>query len=603
MKIKILFVLMFLLTNSHIVFSKDLTLRYYIYVNQQQKGLMSLKIGNGTFHSEYYNVDMNDRIPFYYPKKSGRFDSEMYSSELSFDSISYDIFKRSQDVPQKLNIPAMYKRDGKSIMVNRKDGLAKLVFDQIPMVCLENILIGLHDGIIKETQPLFLYEESTKSQFIIYYEKKGTQKIRLNNKHVNAETLLFLRKNIPGQPPKTLFELNVCKKVPVRIASISKRWELNLYQMGKVQMDQFDRTDEFIKRAKVKIANHHGERGFFSGKLTNYKYTANKFVFNYSKIVSASKYQTNELVKKYLKQKYLKSNYSMSSRDSFLSGYYDPLKISMVGQNYSIFISDRKICSELKKSGRNIENSCWFETLQDSINISSDEFIDTIQSEYTSRPTVSQIENEGFVITQGEKKIDCNQALAHFKKHKPEMFSNTSNHKIYCLPGQTKSSMSVSIYFDRQIPVNYTSPEVKKIAVKYLAKMIAGSEASVNMNALNNALKRKKTQVGSIENDGYILDISAHIIRNYEKKLLDQACSQLKKRYTNANFSITRATPDYRSCQCTLSGESYIPQREVSMEDTLFMKNSMLRFFKHEIKTQGQFWIYPTVPDVSNLCW
>jgi hypothetical protein len=89
MKTKMVCIILLVLLCSQSAFTKELTLRYYIYVNQQPKGLMSLKISDATFQSEYFNVDINDRIPFYYPKKKGLFDSEMFSSELSFGEISY----------------------------------------------------------------------------------------------------------------------------------------------------------------------------------------------------------------------------------------------------------------------------------------------------------------------------------------------------------------------------------------------------------------------------------------------------------------------------------------------------------------------------------
>lgn len=605
-------IILLVLLCSQSAFTKELTLRYYIYVNQQPKGLMSLKISDATFQSEYFNVDINDRIPFYYPKKKGLFDSEMFSSELSFGEISYNditykIFKESLKVPENLRIPTMYKRDGKSIMINQKDGLAKLVFDQIPMVCLENIIIGLQNGKITEKQHLFLYEESTKSQFVIYYEKHDKEKIQLNQKNVTAEKLIFLRKNIPGQPAKPIFELNLCKNVPVRIASLSKRWELNLYQMGQIEMAKYDRTKTFLDIAKTKIANHHHKYGTFSGQI-HHKFSRDKFMFTYTKDTPAKKYDTHELIKNYLKKEYGKTSHYGSNDSLFGGSNYDRFNIDMMGQNYSVFISDRKICDELRKSGyKSISNNCLYELKEEVLLIDSDEFIRTIQKEYDSPLEVKNIAEDGYpgkhVIVQGDMEIDCNKALTHFIKHTKRNINKLSNCKIRCPSAFTQGTVQVTISINNQIPIIYSSHETRTIAAQYLAKIVSGSHLSMNINQLSKQLRRKKTEVHYIDNDGYVLDIPKHLITNYEKSLLDKACKQYKQTYTHSNFIISKATPDYISNQCILVGESYIPQSDVTMEDTLFREKPMLRFFKKEITTQDQYWIYPTVPEISDLCW
>jgi hypothetical protein len=601
MNIRVYFAVLSLLLMSQTVFAEKLTLRYHIYVNNYQKGLMSLTVENNKFQSEYFNVDLNDRIPFYYPKKSGKYDLNLYSSELTFGDIVYDIFKEAQKVPAHLTIPEMYKRAGKSIMISRKEGLATLVFDKIPMVCLENILIGLYEKKIKENDLLYLYEESTKSQFIIFYVKKGRDRIKLNKQNVMAETYLFMRKNIPGQPAKPIFKLNCCNNIPVRITSLSERWVLNLYKMGKEQIEKFDRTDEFMSRARIKIANNHDSHGSFKGHVSH-QFSRNRFNFQYKTTKSLTKYSNKDLIKKHLYKNYKDS--SPNTQNDFIGsiGFMD-VKTDVNSNDHVIYISDRNICTYLKRSGKKIDSSCQFETETKANTINYRTFINTIKGSYKEELVCWNVGQNlpKYVIAKktviGEnsnfQEINCKQALKHFVKHSSVKISNPID--IKCPSGMSSDCEDIVIYSQVKNKINYESNQIKKYAARILEKQL---NYSLNTNRIAQQMDRVKIK----GREGYELRIPMQRIRDFEKSLLNRECQHYRSQYTRSVFTITNALADYNTYQCTLSGESYIPQTEVTMENTLFLRDKMLRFFKHHIKTQGQYWIYPTVPDVSNLC-
>jgi len=593
MNIRIYITVLSLLLISQAVFAEKLTLRYRIYVNNQQKGLMSLTVENNEFQSEYFNVDLNDRIPFFYPKKSGRFDLNMYSRELTFGNIVYDIFKESQKVPAHLNVPDMYKRAGKSIMISRKEGLTTLVFDKIPMVCLENILIGVYEKKINENDLLYLYEESTKSQFIIFYEKKGRVRIKLNKQNVMAEKYLFMRKNIPGQPAKPIFQLNCCNNIPVRIASLSERWVLNIYKMGKEQMEKFDRTDAFLSRARIRIANHHESFGSFKGHVTH-QFKRNSFDFQYKTTKRLTKYTDNGLINKYLYKKY--KDPSPGTQNMFIGsvGKLD-IKTDLKDHNYVIHVSDRTICTYMKKSGIRIDSGCQNETSITSITVDFDEFVRTIQGSYKEDLVCKDVGQNirKYVIAQksSNQEINCRNALTHFNKSK--RIANPID--IKCPSGMSSSCEDIVIYSQIEKKIDYESNKIKGYAAKCLIKQL---DSSLDSYQIAQQMQRVRTK----GREGYELRIPIQRIKELEKSLLNTECQNYRNRYSRSNFTITSALPDYDLHQCTLSGQSSIPQTEVTMENTLFQRDNMLRFFKNHIQTKGQYWIYPTVPDVSNLC-
>jgi hypothetical protein len=562
---------------------------------------MSLKIVDNSFHSQYFNVSENDRIPFYFNKKSGQFDSDIFSKKLSFNSLVYDVFRQADQVPSHFNIQKMYKRDDKAIMIDRKTQLPKLIFDQIPLVCLENIMIGLYEQKFSEKQHLFLFEEGSKSQFIIYYVRKGTQKIKLNDQTVNAEQLIFMRKNIPGQPDKPVFELNLCdNSIPVRVASLSKRWELNLYKMGKEEKQRYDRTQNFLNIAKMKIKNHHTDSPK-SIEIIKYTFNNRKFSFDYKNVHKLQNLNNNTLVKQFIESTYAdysRSGYGISKMDYY--GSHKNLQITDTAKGYVIFISDRNTCSQIRASRISITD-CQYITYKTTRTISKYDFISSISNKYGDVSCIA-VKNEmyldlesndyalGFPGTQ--EKINCNEAASYYVKNS----ENLKNMKLInsdCYQGIREFCGKVTLTLSYNKKIDFKSAEIKEYAAKYLANII-DHESSFDINKLSNSLVRKK--------NGYELYIPKYEITNYKKEVINNKCEKAKRQYSDTVFTIYKLIPDYQDFQCTLYGKSSVPQGMVRYEDTIFLTNPELQFFRDSIVTDGPYWIFTTVPEVKHIC-
>jgi len=605
MRFRLLTLIILILSFDQNLLAEDLSFRYQIFVNQQKQGIMSLKLSGNSFYSQYFNVSEDDRIPFFYPEKSGKFSDRMYSEELSFKNISYLIFNESKKVPDEWAIQKMYKRDDKALMLDKKSLLPKLIFDQIPMVCLESIIIGIRDKKISENQHLFLFEEGSKSQFIVYFIRNGESVISINNQNVKTEQITFMRKNIPGQPDKPVFEMNLCKNsLPVRIASISKRWELNLYKMGKEEKQQFDRTNEFLKIANNNIINHH-RYSKKKAQIVNHQFLKDTFEYQYNVPYPLKKQSENELVKLYLRHEYLDKAYDEK-------GFFSKnLTIKKIGMDYSLFVSDLDICSEYKQYYQ-IDQSCQNIIKEHSKNIDKEMFIQAIQSKYGNIYCVEDDHNLfRLTIIETGKLLNCNEAVNYYIDNNPQLKRLGDPYYIECEPGYSDFLCGlITVRFKSKEKIDYNSPMAKEYAAKFLLKQL---DTNINRKTNNNIEKIKKQLTREINTKksylilqesegGYELRISSKQILNFERSIIDKECLIAKQLYTNSNFNISKSEPDYLKYKCTLHGKSNIPQSNVTLESTLFPLHDDLRFFKKDIITKSQFWIFPTIPKVINLC-
>jgi len=577
------------------IYAANVTFRYHILLNQRKQGLMSLKVSGNTFQCQYFNVSQNDRIPFYFSKKAGKFDSNMFSEEISFHTQTYDIYKKAKDIPSEYSVQTMIRRrDDKAVMIDRKTQLPKIVFDQIPLVCFENILIGLYTQKFSEKQPLFLYEEGSKSQFIIYYERKGQQNIQLNNKTVQAEKLIFKRQNVPGQPGKPVFELNMCKSVPVRVSSLSRRWELNLYKMGNEIQQTYDRTGKFKNIARVKIKNHHNlsSHGI---DILSHSFNQNTFSFKYKNVYKLAAFDKSKLVKEFIKNKYSQQSNSYRSRNSF----HDKLNIKQMKSGYVVTISNKNICSELSKiPGYRIKNDKYLtQTITHKVSKTefkfeiSDKFENVHCKNFADEDLPDQYE---LAFKESGKKLNCKKAAKYYIKQTGKYKNSGDFIDAHCTTGFSDYLCGdVRLTFQKKDRIDFSTPENKKYAAKYLANTL-GSESSFNITKLSNRLVFNKK--------GYELHIPMSEIAKYRNEKINRLCQSAQQKYTDARFTIEKNTPNYNAFQCTLYGKSEIPLSMVGYEDTIFIKHPELRFFKNTIQTKGANWIFPTIPEIKNLC-
>jgi len=611
---KIIYISIFALSlhvlNYSIAFSSDMTVRYYVHVNQVKKGLMSLVITQNSFSSEYFDLNDNDRIPFYCPKKSGKFEKSIYSTKLIFGSTGYDIYNDYKDIPEKIPIIKAYKRPDKTFMVDSNTNLPKLIIDKIPMVTLENVIIGILKNVIKENEFLYLYEESSKSQFKIYYERMGKSQIILNNKNVWVEKLIFKRKNIPGKPDKPTFEVNICQKnIPVRIASLSKRWELYLYEKGQKKKKYYDRTDKFLNKAKITASNHHNSIPK-KINITDHKFISDKFNYFYNITYPLSKYSENSIATKYFEKMFKsKSNYSYQN-NSLNNTYYNRSNNFIKTNGLFIYnIDDKDICEAID-SVENVTNDCKYIEKNKTDTIQLKNFVKVVNPGYNISDFEIRRQNNGQYIlfnTFIKKEINLKEALSKYLKNE-QLYTSLKYtiELVKIMPGFVDSTFDSYDNFDTTIryslsfkeKINYNSDYAKKKAAQIIGDKLSNKDYLIDYNRLLKKIKRFNNE----DEKGYKIVFSTKELTRYKHDLLNNECFNKVKTYSNSKYIIDDKRVDYDSSSCTLYMQSNIPQSEISLEESLFLVHPELKYFQNEISVEGKSWSYYTVPVIQNIC-
>jgi len=224
------------------------TLRYKIFVNAAYTGDLLLTLYQNKFKSTFLSIEKNDRIPFYSESKSGRFVQDLYSKQLTFDQREYRMYYDYKNLPEAVYTHQAYRTAKKAFIVDHMNNKIRYAIDNVPVVSFENIIIGfIRNKMILSHNDMILFEDGTNSLFRIYLKQSSEKQIikRFMGRKCSCQTYYCFRQNVAGQPAKKLFVIDVSNTdIPVRIASVSGRWELVIdeYLDGEiipVELDQY----------------------------------------------------------------------------------------------------------------------------------------------------------------------------------------------------------------------------------------------------------------------------------------------------------------------------------------------------------------------------
>jgi len=355
-------IILLLITNiliPHVAFainfkSDNYYLRYHFLINQKQRGYMWLNKGQNEYHSKYLDIHEYDRIPFFYPSKSGKFENDIYATEMTFQNIRYVVYNNLDKAPQSIQTYIKGDKSTKSVLANN-EGLPKLIIDKIPMVTIENIIIGFIQGGIKKEQEFILYEEGSKAHFRIYFENVGKNRTNVGNTSCEVYSYECKRKGLPDQTDKTIFHIDVSVKtgVPVRISSISGRWIMILQGIGKPTQKMYDQTDDYIMIAQKRLTE------FFKPRIPQITIRdrsindRDDFSFLFDAFFPVKFYDDFQLAAKYFYTELSKKGHPKCIDDksfnvnSIISGLVNGKPV------FFLFASNREICTLLSQNGYN----------------------------------------------------------------------------------------------------------------------------------------------------------------------------------------------------------------------------------------------------------
>jgi len=250
----IIFVMMVFIA-SNCCYATDLindnyTLRYYVQMKKEQKkGLLSLKKMKTGFESEYGG----DKIPLFFPKKSGTFVDSIYSTSLEFGEKKYTIYLDTANTPKRVKRFIKGAKDNKSVLVDQENNLPTLLFEKIPMVTIENIIIGFLTQRIRERESMMLYEEGINQHARIYFLRDQQETIEIDKLRCTATRYICKRTSVPGTPDKNSFYVwRSPSGIPVRIAAANGKWDLMIHAIGHEATLSYD----IAKDCEVYAQNH-----------------------------------------------------------------------------------------------------------------------------------------------------------------------------------------------------------------------------------------------------------------------------------------------------------------------------------------------------------
>jgi hypothetical protein len=265
--------------NGHAIdlVNSNYSLRYYVEMKKEnKKGLLSLKKMKDKFESEYGG----DNIPLFFPKKTGTFVDSIYSTSLEFGEKKYTIYLDTENTPKRVKRFIKGATHNKSVMVDQKNNLPTLLFEKIPLVTIENIIIGFLTQRIKENEPMMLYEEGINQHARIYFEKDKQDTIYIDKLRCSATRYICKRTSIPEESDKNSFYVwRSSDGIPVRIVAANDKWELMIHAIGYEKIETYDIAEnckvyarDHIQELMQTTADIHISNSYFRNNQFHYQY-------------------------------------------------------------------------------------------------------------------------------------------------------------------------------------------------------------------------------------------------------------------------------------------------------------------------------------------
>lgn len=540
-------------------------LKYGIKVNDHDKGTLSMIVLPSYFTSKYHGITNADQIPFFARSKSGRWDNGLFSSEFSFNGHKYDVYNDLAKAPDTVLEEVRGDATKRAAIVDIKDGLPRLIFDKIPAVVFENLLIGFLENTIEPGKDMLLFEDSGRSILRIFMEIAQDQiPLKVQNRDCSTREYVCKRQVGAGREAKSIFKIFVTPKgIPVRVASLSGRWEMDIADY-RVQdkMTRYPLKDMFDEIAKDEVRRLI-ERSAFSVDVEMVKHTADSYTYTYKTEIHLPLPSGRELAAaELLLKKYL------PGRDSELH-QNAAIHVHETHDQYCVSALNTEISKELAHQNRVISSSdASWKTVTDE-EVDAKDFLKTILK---FSPSLSSCSDSSYRVIspqfQGEPSIYiiCENKYGKTLEHLDEeayfyVKADKGLHYLYDIkPLSMSRSIVKNVLIDKKsrnpkkiilaykyFPRN-DSPEKKfELAAEVVAEKLIGRRDLLpgEIARIKNALKPQGGQYS------FLLCVPAELLADYDRNYLDDTCKDIKDRVNANTYRLIRN-------KCILEGESNI---------------------------------------------
>jgi len=539
-----------------VVLNDNITLIYDIKINSVNNGTIYLTKDHSKFISKYNNVSTNNRLPFYFPDKSGIYNDNFLLKTINFSNQKYDIYYDYNQIPSSIKLKKAYKNKNKAFIIDNKSMLIKYIIDNIPVVTFENIILGFLNKKILEKKEMILFEEGSKSLFRIYFKLSQNNCVQIiNGRKKSFKRYYCLRKNIPGQKDKELFIIDITNNyIPLRIASLSGRWEIIMKEIFSGNII-FVNINDYIKEiAEKKIQSKYGssyDKSNLNIDNIQQKYDQNNQYYMYDFTLNKKIMQSQAFIN--IAAKYFKKVY-------FPDEIYEPHE-----DHISIFDNKFIIHASLNEINKLYAKKYYFEN-EKNIEVDLYEFIKIIQPYYKNiKLETCDTASKQTVICYMDKNgkpeiLDIDNAAAqHYinSKYKNQNNFVIDNSYAYSYSSNYSDFDSViSISYKEIISSRINETIKKEIAVKIISYKLFHKEPYVEKNIYQ---KLKKY------NDGYAIEITKNIIDQFVNKRFAEICS---KKYSDHSNNVI-----YRSGNCEIKGKGKINIDDIKY----FIRNKIIQ--------------------------
>jgi hypothetical protein len=567
----------------------DLTYKYYIDINSQSKGMLTVTKEQDSFHSEYFGVTAEDRLPFYSRKKTGSYRDGVYATSLSFDGDAFDIYYEKDKAPKGVDEYLRGDSSQKAIVWNPATGRPRLSFDRIPAVTLENILLGMLNRSFKVGEYYYLLEGAKNSGLRLYCEKEESIPAEAGSDvKCGSASYLFKRTNVPGEPDVPLFRVIVNKdNVPLKVVSNSGRWGLRLGGISQgVQTVEFDQNSALVimaqKDFRSKALRAAGDKADFSdfdfkitsqnGDIVNYgfQFKASGFVFEDDRGLAVR----------------LLAERIHGYRASVDSGLAKSLEDDSRG--YYVEVENDDVCDEYRKSysSGKVDKRCATVIKERSLTVPQEELNKFAARAYGCDPGSLKYKgawmgSDKLICTSAgsEQKIELQAALEAYLAARADIKGATiKDYEAYEAFGDR---YDFKLVLEQQEAVN--SRELDYEAGKLLTAKVTGKPYASKVQGLKDVQFQK---IG----DGYRLSVDRQAVARYRSDLSVAACKQMA---AGLGAKSPMAT-DLPGDACQVSGEISRNVREAvkALETSIYGEYIDLKLMGKTIDKNRNIWSF-----------
>jgi hypothetical protein len=425
---------------SHARAELTVTLKYKINVNSMYKGDLFLTVYPTSFKSTYMNIEKNDRIPFYCAAKSGEFVNDLYSTRLIYNHHNYSIYYDFKKLPSDIYTHQAYQKANKAFIVDQKEKKISYAVDRIPVMAFENIIIGfIRKKLVSAINDMILFEDETKTLFRIYFEKTNKkQKRRIYSGTCAYHTFNCFRKNIGQQSSKKLFILEVSNQnIPIRIASVSGRWEIIIEEYIEGEITPVDVHKYLVRSVTDSWLKHYN---ITSSQLRTpmrvnvFQIKGNKLIYDYEIQVEINNDISHQVkyAAQYFQRVLFDNLYAVKDRYIKKNGLY-----------FQVNVSDQEI---LNQTGHfDISSLSSGEYQMHGENIMAFKLLGPVKSlNYSKLSKMMKKVSNGYIL-----RVSHDDVFKHLYKDKYNRVSYKNN--IYTITGRSYSSVDT---IEKQIQID-----------------------------------------------------------------------------------------------------------------------------------------------------